>query len=176
MFNEENTVEQMVLDTLCGGVTSNMVAEELASYRGNQSAASLEGASLLTKIDGSLLVSLLADITRGMQDKVKILELVVEPTMLTLPWSASGGEVERGVIDAGIARTALSAFSRSAFIDSSSARQSFDIATRLLLGLDAPVLFVKMLGEEALSVFDAGARSARKAGVSRLIRPSLPSR
>lgn len=28
MFNEENTVEQMVLDTLCGGVTSNMVADE----------------------------------------------------------------------------------------------------------------------------------------------------
>ena len=35
MFNEENTVEQMVLDTLCGGVTSNMVAEELASYGGD---------------------------------------------------------------------------------------------------------------------------------------------
>jgi type I restriction enzyme R subunit len=34
MYNEENTVEQMVLDTLCGGVTSNMVAEELASYGG----------------------------------------------------------------------------------------------------------------------------------------------
>jgi type I restriction enzyme R subunit len=34
VFNEENTVEQMVLDTLCGGVTSNMVAEELASYGG----------------------------------------------------------------------------------------------------------------------------------------------
>ena len=34
MFNEENTVEQMVLDTLCGGVTSNMDAEELASYGG----------------------------------------------------------------------------------------------------------------------------------------------
>lgn len=34
MFNEENTVEQMVLDTLCGVVTSNMVAEELASYGG----------------------------------------------------------------------------------------------------------------------------------------------
>ena len=34
MFNEENTVEQMVLDTLCGSVTSNMVAEELASYGG----------------------------------------------------------------------------------------------------------------------------------------------
>lgn len=32
MFNEENTVEQMVLDTLCGGVTSNMVAGELLCY------------------------------------------------------------------------------------------------------------------------------------------------
>ena len=34
MFNEENTVEQMVLDTLCTGLTSNMVAEERASYGG----------------------------------------------------------------------------------------------------------------------------------------------
>lgn len=34
MFNEENTVEQMVLDTLCGGVTSKMVAEEHANYGG----------------------------------------------------------------------------------------------------------------------------------------------
>ena len=34
MFNEENTAEQMVLDTLCGGVTANMAAEELASYGG----------------------------------------------------------------------------------------------------------------------------------------------
>ena len=34
MFNEENTAEQMVLDTLCGGVTSNMVAEERTSYGG----------------------------------------------------------------------------------------------------------------------------------------------
>lgn len=34
MFNEENTVKQMVLDTLCGGVTSNMVSKELASYGG----------------------------------------------------------------------------------------------------------------------------------------------
>jgi hypothetical protein len=32
MLDEENTVEQMVLDTLCGGVTSNMVAEEQADY------------------------------------------------------------------------------------------------------------------------------------------------
>jgi len=28
MFNEENTVEQMILDTLFGGVPLNMVAEE----------------------------------------------------------------------------------------------------------------------------------------------------
>ena len=34
MFNEENTVEQMVLDTLCGGVTSNRVAKKIASYGG----------------------------------------------------------------------------------------------------------------------------------------------
>jgi type I restriction enzyme R subunit len=34
MFNEENTVEQMVLDKLCGGVTSNMAAEEFASCGG----------------------------------------------------------------------------------------------------------------------------------------------
>ncbi|WP_293649701.1 hypothetical protein [Thiolapillus sp.] len=34
MFNEENTVEQLVLDTLCDGVTSNMVAEERACYGG----------------------------------------------------------------------------------------------------------------------------------------------
>ena len=34
MFNEENTVEQMVLDTPCSGMTSNMVAAELAYYGG----------------------------------------------------------------------------------------------------------------------------------------------
>jgi hypothetical protein len=28
-FNEENTVEQIVLDTLCGSVSGNMVAEIL---------------------------------------------------------------------------------------------------------------------------------------------------
>ena len=32
MFNEENTVEQMVVDTLCGGVSSDMVAEESTQY------------------------------------------------------------------------------------------------------------------------------------------------
>jgi hypothetical protein len=32
MFNEEKTVEQMVFDTLCVGVTSNRVAEEPDDY------------------------------------------------------------------------------------------------------------------------------------------------
>lgn len=32
MFNEENTGEQMVLDTRCGGVTSGMFVGELSSY------------------------------------------------------------------------------------------------------------------------------------------------
>lgn len=32
MFNEENTVEQMVLDTLGGGVSGNLVAEACAAY------------------------------------------------------------------------------------------------------------------------------------------------
>lgn len=125
-------------------------AEELASYRGSQSAASLEGASRLTKIEGSLLVSLLADTTRGMQDKVKGLDIVVEPTMLTLPWAAAAGESERDVIDSSIARTALTAFARSAFVDAATARANFDAATRLLLGLDAPVLFVRSVCDDVL--------------------------
>jgi type I restriction enzyme R subunit len=33
MFDEENTIEQMDLNMLCDGVTSNMIAEELANYR-----------------------------------------------------------------------------------------------------------------------------------------------
>jgi type I restriction enzyme, R subunit len=32
MFNKENTVEQMILNTLCDGATLNIVTEELASY------------------------------------------------------------------------------------------------------------------------------------------------
>ncbi|WP_419589437.1 hypothetical protein [Thiolapillus sp.] len=35
MYNEENTVEQMVLDTLCGSLI-DMVAEELAIYGGER--------------------------------------------------------------------------------------------------------------------------------------------
>lgn len=33
MFNEENTVEQMIFDTLCDVVNYNKVAKELPSYR-----------------------------------------------------------------------------------------------------------------------------------------------
>ncbi len=32
MFNEENTIEQLVIDTLCGNISENMVVEELAHY------------------------------------------------------------------------------------------------------------------------------------------------
>lgn len=34
MFNEENIVEQTVLDTLCGGVTLNRVAEYRVCHAG----------------------------------------------------------------------------------------------------------------------------------------------
>lgn len=34
MFNEENTVEQMVFDTLCGGETSNVAAQDRAYHAG----------------------------------------------------------------------------------------------------------------------------------------------
>ena len=34
-FNEEHTVEQMVLDTLCADMASGMVAEDRASYGGS---------------------------------------------------------------------------------------------------------------------------------------------
>jgi hypothetical protein len=34
MFNQENAVEQMVLDSLCGSVSDDMVAEKRAQYGG----------------------------------------------------------------------------------------------------------------------------------------------
>lgn len=34
MFNEENTVEQMVLDTLCGSVSGNMADKDRACCDG----------------------------------------------------------------------------------------------------------------------------------------------
>lgn len=32
MFNRKNAVEQAALDTLCGGLTSNMVGEAITRY------------------------------------------------------------------------------------------------------------------------------------------------
>ena len=72
----------------------------------------------------------------------------IEPAMLTQPWAVSSDKSEPAT-DTSIARTALGAFARGAFSNGGMARQGFDLASRLLLGLDAPVLFVKMLGEEA---------------------------
>jgi len=34
LFNEENTIEQMVLDTLSSGVSEGIVAEEFSNYAG----------------------------------------------------------------------------------------------------------------------------------------------
>ncbi|WP_251865938.1 HsdR family type I site-specific deoxyribonuclease [Achromobacter sp. Marseille-Q4962] len=56
MFNEENTVEQMVLDTLCGGVTSNMVAEEIASYGGEVNSWRFVSAEELPRQHSDVLV------------------------------------------------------------------------------------------------------------------------
>ncbi len=124
-------------------------AEELAGYRGSQSAASLESASRLTGIEGSLLVSLIADTARSLQDRLKGLEMSIEPAMLTQPWAISADKSEPAV-DTSIARTALGAFARGAFSNGGMARQGFDLASRLLLGLDAPVLFVRNFSEDFL--------------------------
>ena len=125
-------------------------AEELAGYRGNQSAASLDSASRLTGVEGGVLVSLIADTARGLQDRLKGLELSIEPAMLTQPWAISSIDKEEPPADTSIARTALGAFSRGAFNDAATARQGFDVASRLLLGLDAPVLFVRNFTEDFL--------------------------
>lgn len=108
-------------------------AEELAGYRGNQSAASLDSASRLTGVEGGVLVSLIADTARGLQDRLKGLELSIEPAMLTQPWAISSIDKEEPPADTSIARTALGAFSRGAFNDAATARQGFDVASRLLL-------------------------------------------
>ncbi len=127
-------------------------AEELASYRGNQSAASLETASQLIQLEGSIIVSLLADTTRSVQAKARTLGIQADPTMMALPWNTSTDDDDTSeLIDNGIARAALSAFSRSALIDAPTAWQDFNLASRLLLGMDAPVLFVKALGNDGLT-------------------------
>lgn len=73
MFNEENTVEQMVLDTLCGGVTSNMVAEELASYGGEIKGWRFVAAEELPRQHSDVLVeSMVRDALIRLNPEIKV--------------------------------------------------------------------------------------------------------
>jgi type I restriction enzyme, R subunit len=56
-FTEENTVEQMILNRLCGGVTSNMVAEELAGYGGEVKGRRFVSAEDLPRRHSDVLVA-----------------------------------------------------------------------------------------------------------------------
>lgn len=121
-------------------------AEELAAYRGSQAPLNLENARRLTQLDGSILVSLLADTTRTVQERAGMLGIPVETAMLSRPWATTGdSSADADTIESGIARAALRAFAQSSFGKGSSAWTDFTLASRLLLGLDAPVLFVKPL-------------------------------
>ena len=119
-------------------------AEELASYRQTQSALSLDIASHLAGLDGSVLVSLLAETGPQVNDAASDFGVAIEPAMLALPW-ALGPDVapapEAGTT--GISRAALNAFARGTFASAEEARNGLARAARLLLGLDAPALFVR---------------------------------
>lgn len=56
MFNEENTVEQIVLDTFCGGVASGRVAERPASYGGEVKSWRFVSAEALPRQHSDVLV------------------------------------------------------------------------------------------------------------------------
>jgi type I restriction enzyme R subunit len=72
MFNEENTVEQMVLDSLCGGVASNLVAEELASYGGEIKGWRFVSAEELPRQHSDVLVeSILRDALIRLNPEIK---------------------------------------------------------------------------------------------------------
>ena len=72
MFNEENTVEQMVLDTLCGSVNSNMVAEELASYSGEGKGWRFVPAEELPRQHSNVLVeSMVRDALNRLNPEIK---------------------------------------------------------------------------------------------------------
>jgi signal transduction histidine kinase len=140
-------------------------AEELANYRSSQSADCLERAGRLTGLEGALLVSLLADTSREVQERALAAGIPAEPAMLSLPWSNQADTVtETGSIDGGVARSALNAFTRSVFTRDLSAWSDFNTASRLLLGLDAPVLFIRPLDGQTLS----GTTSTALPGVSQL--------
>jgi signal transduction histidine kinase len=68
------------------------------------------------------------------------------------------------VIDSGIARAALGAFTRSSFSKGCSAWTDFSLAARLLLCLDAPVLFVKAVDSDELT----GAANPAHPGLSQI--------
>ncbi|WP_346287689.1 ATP-binding protein [Zoogloea sp.] len=127
-------------------------AEELANYRSSQSADCLERACRLTGLEGALLVSLLADISREVQERALAAGIPAEPAMLSLPWSnRPDAMTDANSIDGSIARSALNAFTRSVFTRDLSAWGDFNTASRLLLGLDAPVLFIRPLNGDTLS-------------------------
>tara|TARA_R110000851_G_scaffold243845_2_gene396643 strand:- start:5870 stop:6166 length:297 start_codon:yes stop_codon:yes gene_type:complete len=72
MSNEENTVEQMVLDTLCGGVTSNRVGKEPASYGGEIKSWRFVAAEALPRQHSEVLVeSMLRDALIRLNPEIK---------------------------------------------------------------------------------------------------------
>jgi type I restriction enzyme, R subunit len=56
MFNEENSVEQMVLDTLCDGAILNMAAETPAGYGDKPAAWGFVAADALPRQHSDMLV------------------------------------------------------------------------------------------------------------------------
>jgi type I restriction enzyme, R subunit len=56
VFNEENSVEQMVLDTLCDGATLNMAAETPTGYGDKPAAWRIVAADALPRQHSDMLV------------------------------------------------------------------------------------------------------------------------
>lgn len=124
-------------------------AEELATYRGSQDPRSLDNACRLTQLDGAILVSLLAETPRIVQERADALGIPVDLAALPRPWNAAVREEATDATDAGIARAALAAFTRGSFGKGCSTWSDLGLAAQLLLGLDAPVLFLRpMEGDE----------------------------
>lgn len=73
MFNEENTVEQMVLDTLCDSVASNMVKEESAGYGGEIKGWRFVSAEELSRQHSDVLVeSMVRDALIRLNPEIKV--------------------------------------------------------------------------------------------------------
>ena len=72
MFNEENTAEQMVLDTLCGGLPSDMGAEERACYSGEIKGGRVVPAEELPRQPSDVLVeSMVRDALIRLNSEIK---------------------------------------------------------------------------------------------------------